>query len=237
MTATVLLGFIAACVVLAVTPGPNMALIIANTLAGGLRAGLVTLAGCLTGLSVLVLVATVGMTSVMALMSAWFDVIRWVGALYLIALGLLQLRQYWRGRHRAVGRSERAEAGRSSRAVIAAKFDDGLPSLSPAYGADPASAGWRYVQAVMVSLSNPKVLLFLGAFFPQFVHAGSPPGPQLAMLGVAFIVTLATVDLCYTLAIARARATVDMGRLRILDAVSGVLLLAGGLVLATARRP
>ena len=55
MTAAALLGFVAACILLAITPGPNMALIIASTLGGGLRRGLVTLAGCLTGLSILVL--------------------------------------------------------------------------------------------------------------------------------------------------------------------------------------
>ena len=98
MTATALIGFMAACVLLAVTPGPNMALIIASTLGGGLRRGLVTLAGCLTGLSVLVLVATIGMTSVMVLMSDWFDVIRWIGALYLVLLGGSQLVRFGRNR-------------------------------------------------------------------------------------------------------------------------------------------
>ena len=226
MTATALIGFMAACVLLAVTPGPNMALIIASTLGGGLRRGLVTLAGCLTGLSVLVLVATIGMTSVMVLMSDWFDVIRWIGALYLVLLGGSQLVRY--GRNRAA-----VTAG--APATASTQPDGGR---APAYGpGDRAPAFWRYAQGVMVALSNPKVLLFLGAFFPQFVQPGTPLGPQLAVLGVTFIVTLAAVDLCYTLAVARARATIDLRRLRVLDAVSGLLLLAGGLVLATARRP
>lgn len=221
MTLTVLLGFVAACVLLAVTPGPNMALIIASTLGGGLKAGLVTLAGCLTGLSILVLVATIGMNSVMVLMAEWFDVFRLAGALYLVLLGILQLHQYSQYR-----RSKTSE------------IDTGLAAL-PGNGIENGAsfAGWRYAQGVMVALSNPKVLLFLGAFFPQFVVPGSPPGPQLAALGVTFILTLAVVDLTYTMAIARARATVDFRRLRVLDAVSGMLLLAGGLVLATARRP
>ena len=60
MSITVLLAFVATCVFLAVTPGPNMALIVANTLRGGLRAGLVTLAGTVTGLSVLITIATIG---------------------------------------------------------------------------------------------------------------------------------------------------------------------------------
>src|SRR5215212_8388731 len=91
MSPEVLAAFIATCVLLALTPGPNMSLILASTLAGGLRAGLVTLAGTTTGLALLVVAATAGMSSVMVFMSEWFDVIRWIGALYLVYLGARQL--------------------------------------------------------------------------------------------------------------------------------------------------
>lgn len=210
MSLAVLAAFAAACVLLAVTPGPNMALIIAATLSGGLGGGLATLAGCLTGLTILVTIAAVGMTSVMVLMAEWFDVIRWAGAIYLVVLGVRQLWGWWGQRHATTGLAVPARA---------------------------VSGGSRYVQGLLVSLSNPKVLLFLGAFFPQFVDPLLPPGPQLAVLSVLFIVVLMAVDLSYTAAVARARATIDMRRLRALDAASGVLLVAGGLVLATARRP
>jgi homoserine/homoserine lactone efflux protein len=207
MSGTLIAAFVAACVLLAVTPGPNMSLIIASTLSGGVKAGLTTLAGTLTGLAFLVAIATVGMTSVMVFMSEWFDVIRWVGAVYLIGLGLLQLWGYFNRRR-----------------------NQGQVRPQP-------SAGSRYVQGLFVALSNPKVLLFLGAFFPQFVDPAAAPGPQLAILGGLFIVVLATVDLCYTLAVAKARSLVDMQRLRVLDGLAGVLLVIGGVVLATARRP
>ena len=207
LSLSVVAAFVAASVLLAVTPGPNMSLIIANTLAGGLRAGLTTLAGTLTGLSILVGVASVGMTSVMVLMSEWFDVIRWAGALYLVFLGLRQLWAYFR---------EPTGAGTPARKI---------------------SAGSRYAQGLLIALSNPKVLLFLGAFLPQFVDPAHPPAPQLAMLSVLFVATLAAIDLCYTLAVARARATIEMRRLRVLDCIAGGLLLVGGLILATARRP
>ena len=85
---------------LALTPGPNMSLILASTLTNGLRAGLVTLAGTTTGLALLVAAAAAGMSSVMVFMSEWFDVIRWVGALYLVYLGA---RQLWLLRRRAAG--------------------------------------------------------------------------------------------------------------------------------------
>ncbi|MEZ5853758.1 MAG: LysE family translocator [Hyphomicrobiaceae bacterium] len=213
MSAAIFATFVAACILLAVTPGPNMALLIAATLSGGLAGGLMTLAGTLTGLSILVAVAALGMTSVMVLMASWFDLVRWAGAIYLIVLGARQLMIWWRGRKRAtstvpLGVPPSAVSGRS-----------------------------RYLQGLAVSLSNPKVLLFLGAFFPQFVNPQAAPGPQLAVLAVVFLAVLAAVDVTYTVAVARARATIDLKRLQALDLLSGILLVAGGLVLAAARRP
>jgi homoserine/homoserine lactone efflux protein len=198
--------FFVACVLLALTPGPNMSLIVANTLAGGLRAGLTTLAGSSTGLAILVTVAAAGMNSVMVLMAEWFDYVRWAGALYLVVLGVRQLLTWWRWR------------------------SDAAPPPLPA-------ATTTYAHGLLVSLSNPKVLLFLGAFLPQFVDVSRPAAPQLVILAVVFWATLLLTDLAYTVALARARDLVDLSKLRVLDGLAGALLLVGGLVLATARRP
>jgi homoserine/homoserine lactone efflux protein len=206
MSLEVLLAFIAACILLGLTPGPNMSLIMANTLTTGLRAGLFTLAGTTTGLALLVAGAVMGMSSVMVFMSEWFDVVRWLGALYLVYLGARQLWQFWRRRE-----------GR--------------------LGASTASGSNCYLQGVLVSLSNPKVMLFLGAFLPQFIDPGSAAVGQLTLLAVLFVSVLAAVDVGYTLALARARTTFSAARLRVLDGVAGVLLLLGGAVLATMRRP
>ncbi len=204
-TSTLML-FIGTCVLLALTPGPNMSLIVANTLSGGLRAGLTTLAGTGTGLAISVTIAALGMSSVMVLMATWFDVVRWVGAVYLIVLGVRQLWGWWKGR------------------------DGGLPP-------PPWRAGTTYLQGLLVALSNPKVLLFLGAFLPQFVDTTRDPLPQLATLAAIFWATLIVTDLGYTYAIARARAAIDMRKLAVMDGLAGCLLMIGGVVLATARRP
>ena len=208
MSPEVLLAFIAACILLALTPGPNMSLILANTLSHGLRAGLITLAGTTTALALLVAAAAVGMGSMMVLMSAWFDLIRWVGALYLVYLGA---RQLWLFRQR------RMNGGWSAQL--------------------PSRPGSWYVQGVVVSLSNPKVILFLGAFLPQFVDPARDPVWQLSVLAVLFVVVLAAVDVGYTLAVGKARAKFDAARLAILDGAAGMLLLMGGLALAMVRRP
>jgi homoserine/homoserine lactone efflux protein len=207
MSLQLLLAFVATCVLLGLTPGPNMSLILANTLSHGLSAGLVTLAGTATGLAVLVAGAALGMTSLMVFMSEWFDLIRWVGAVYLVYLGARQLWQFWRRR-------------------------SGNP-LPPRAG---SRSSW-YAQGLAVSLSNPKVLLFLGAFLPQFVDPARDPVWQLSILAILFLVVLVLVDIGYTVAIARARSTFDAARLRALDGAAGVLLLLGGLALALTRRP
>jgi homoserine/homoserine lactone efflux protein len=205
MSMGILAAFVAACIFLAITPGPNMSLIIANTSAHGLRGGLWTLAGSTTGFSILVGIAALGMTSVMVLMADWFDVIRWVGAAYLVYLGARQL--------------------------YAAVYPSGSQTVRlPRSGA-------LYVNGLVVSLSNPKVLLFLGAFLPQFVDPTQPPGRQLAILAAVFIVTLAAVDLSYTVLLARARRAFTARHTRVLDGVAGGLLLVGGALLATLRRP
>ena len=205
MSMGILAAFVVACIFLAITPGPNMSLIIANTTAHGLKGGLWTLAGSTTGLAILVAIAALGMTSVMVLMADWFDVIRWIGAAYLIYLGARQL-------HTAF----RAPAPETYR----------LPR-----------GGALYVNGLVVSLSNPKVLLFLGAFLPQFVDPTHAPGPQLAVLAAVFVATLAVVDLSYTVLLARARRAFTARHTRVLDGVAGGLLLAGGALLATLRRP
>lgn len=201
-----LAAFAAACVLLALTPGPNMALIVAATLSRGLRAGLATLAGTTTGLVLQVTAAAAGMTSIMVFMSAWFDAVRWAGALYLVWLGA---RQLWRLR-----------AG------------DGGPA-----GVQARTHGRPYADGLIVSLSNPKTLLFLGAFLPQFVDPAGDAVRQLAWLAALFVAIVAGVDTVTTLAAARARGAVTMARRRLLDGAAGVMLLLGGLALAVARRP
>ena len=179
MSPEVLIAFTLASTLLALTPGPNMSLILANTLSRGLSAGLITLAGTSSGLSLLVAGAVAGMSSAMVFFSEWFDALRWAGALYLVYLGV---RQLWLCRRPAE------------------------------YGVGAARPGGCYLQGLLVSLSNPKVLLFLTAFLPQFVDPRVDPMRQLAVLALLFIAVLVLVDVAFTLAAARARTA--FGRLQ-----------------------
>jgi len=196
-------AFVLACIVLAVTPGPSMALFIANSASQGTRAGLLTVLGNGLGLSILVAAATLGMTSMMVFVAEWFDIIRWAGAAYLVWLGIWRL-------HAAL----HADAG------------------SP----PPAARGNVLWRGFIVALSNPKVLLFLGAFFPQFLDPAAAIAPQLALLAVTFVVVIAATDALMVLALGTARGWF-LNRRHILEGFSGTVLVAGGVWLALARRP
>jgi threonine/homoserine/homoserine lactone efflux protein len=205
MSAYLYSAFILACVVLAITPGPNMALFLANSATHGTRAGLQSVVGSSLGLAILTAAATLGMTSLMVFVAQWFDVIRWIGAAYLIWLGLSRLR-------------------------MALKGD--LEDMAPT----PARRGQWLFQGVACSLANPKVLLFLGAFFPQFIDPAAPVAPQLALLGVTFVAVIATVDTMTVLAFSSAREWIMGRRRRFAEGFSGIMLIGGGLWLATMRR-
>lgn len=104
-------------------------------------------------------------------------------------------------------------------------------------GAASGAGGRRwYWQGLVAALTNPKVLLFLGAFFPQFVNPEAAPGPQLMILSLTFLGTAFLVDCLYAVAAGNARAWFTGRRMRLADMFGGCLLIGGGLWLAFARR-
>ncbi len=87
------LAFVLATIVLIVLPGPNVTLIVANSLASGARAGLLTVAGTSSATALLLAVAALGMTSLIAFLADWFTWLRWAGVAYLLYLGVQQWRR------------------------------------------------------------------------------------------------------------------------------------------------
>ncbi len=197
------LAFVAACVFLGMTPGPAIALYIANATTKGTRAGLLAYAGNTLGIALLVAAVVVGMAPLLSFASEWFNIIRIVGALYLVWMGIGYLRK---------GLQPQAETAESS-----------------------TKAGGYFIQGLLVALSNPKVLLFLGAFFPQFIDAAKPLLPQLIVLGVTFVVIIALIDLAIVLMSGFARRWL-LKRQRATHIASGSLLVGAGLGLAFVRR-
>jgi homoserine/homoserine lactone efflux protein len=199
------LAFVLASVVLMVTPGPNMALTVANSLAHGPRRALLTVAGAASGLAVHLTVVTIGLGWLTALLADWFELLRWVGVAYLFWLGWME----WRAHP--------------------------VP-IDPA-AIRPTSGIRLWAQGFVVCLTNPKVLLFCAAFFPQFVVPGGPLLLQMAVLGATFIATGFTCDtICAVLAGRMRQGLRDSRRVRLRHRITGTLLIGTGIGLALARR-
>ncbi|MBL1406923.1 MAG: transporter [Hyphomicrobiales bacterium] len=78
--------------VVAIVPGPSVSLIIANSIRGSSRAGLLNIAGIQLGLILMILVVALGIEGVMTVMADWFFAIKLIGAAYLIYIGVKMLR-------------------------------------------------------------------------------------------------------------------------------------------------
>ncbi|MEJ1157672.1 LysE family translocator [Prosthecomicrobium sp. N25] len=196
--------FVAASALLILVPGPNVALIVANSLAHGARYGLLTVAGTSAAMLPQLAMTVAGMSAFVAALADWFEVLRWLGVAYLVFLGV---------------RAWRAPAVDLT----------GVP-------AEPRSAAAIWARGFAVSLTNPKTLLFYGAFLPQFVDAAAPDvTAQLAILAALFLATAVLLDSCWALAAARARPFLA-GRGRLRNRITGALLVGAGAGLALARK-
>ena len=203
MTIALYAAFVTASIVLMLIPGPNVSLIVANSVAYGTRYGLLTLAATTTAMVVQLSLTALSMTAVLNGLAGWFEWLRWAGVAYLVYLGVRQ----WR----------------------AAPVD--LTRTPP----QPRSRRIIFLRGFLVSLTNPKVLLFYGAFFPQFLHPDHAIAPQLALLAGTFLAVALLVDGTWAVLAGRARHLLAArGRLR--NRISGGLLVGAGVGLALARR-
>ena len=92
-------------------------------------------------------------------------------------------------------------------------------------------------QGVLVVWSNPKALLFFGAFLPQFVRPEGPVMLQTLLLGGTFMVVATLLDGGYAVLAGRAGRWLTRKRVRLLEICSGCALVGGGIWLALSRRP
>lgn len=92
------------------------------------------------------------------------------------------------------------------------------------------------VQGFLVIWANPKALIFFGAFLPQFVVTSAPPLPQILLLGAIFMVIAGLSDCVYAVLAGRARHWLNAARVRLVNRVSGLVLIGGGIWLALQRR-
>jgi len=182
-----------------------------NVLVHGRRAALGTSLGVSAGLSVWTLAAAAGIASLLRASAVGFTVLKLIGALYLVWLGLQALRA-----------SSRADTGEESSPATA----------RPAIG---ALGGFR--QGFLSDLANPKIGIFFTSLLPQFVDPGRPVLLPFLVLGAVFVLMTVLWLCAYCLIAARAAETLRRHRVRVaLDRVTGIVLIAIGIRLATEHR-
>jgi threonine/homoserine/homoserine lactone efflux protein len=223
-----LLLFIAAGLLLNLTPGPDVLYIVSNALRRGTRAGVVAGLGITAGCFVHVFAAAVGVGALLAASATAFTVLKWAGAAYLLYVGVRLLF----ARAPSVGWSEERRPGSRSDPGSRGGF------ANPAYAERPPL--WQVFRGgFLTNVLNPKVAIFFLAFVPQFI-APETPHKALAfvLLGTLFNVNSVAVNSAWAVAagwMAR-RAAVQRG-MHWLDRAAGAMFVAFGLKLALTENP
>lgn len=200
----VYLAFVAATAIMIALPGPSVLLTVAHSVSFGWQHALFTVAGATVGIAVQLMVAAIGLTSLLNIVTEAFVWLRWAGAAYLVYLGIKQ----WRCA------SEPLE------------FDTSAISKAN-----------LFVQGLIVTIPNPKSLIFIAAFLPQFIEVERPLGLQFAFIVPTFLLITFAVTSVWAWIAANVRGLLQ--RQRALETVfrtAGGLMIAAGLGIALARR-
>jgi threonine/homoserine/homoserine lactone efflux protein len=201
--------FLAVSALVIVTPGPDTALTIRNTLLGRRRAGVFTALGVSTGQATWAVATAVGIAALLAASEPVFTAVKLLGAVYLMFLG--------------------------AQALLAALRRRPVPAIgTPRQQLQPAAA---FRQGVISNLGNPKMAAFFPALLPQFAPDGGAAFPVLLALGLLFCLLTLIWLTGYAFAVARAGDLLRRPVVRRLtEAVTGAVLVALGVRLATERR-
>lgn len=150
--------YLAAVVLISCTPGPNIFYVTTRSIRFGFGAAMLAMTGCLLALALTLTASVAGVSAFMLAVPTAFDILKVAGAAYLIFLGI----QAWR-------------------APVA--------DLAPASASmrETASRWSHFRGGFLVGISNPKLLVFAAAFFPQFIAVDAPQLPQFALLVATFL--------------------------------------------------
>lgn len=203
--------FVAAGLMLNLTPGPDMAYIAARGANGGFRDGAAAVLGITTGCCVHALAAAAGLSAILATSATAFEIVKWCGAAYLLYAGI--------------------------RLLFAREASAGVPAMP---FAGPASRPAKlFREALLINVFNPKVALFFFAFVPQFIDRDAPAKAlAFAVLGALFNFNSLFVNLPVAWVASRAaqRAHAGTGAMRWLRRATGGLFVVLAARLAVAAR-
>jgi threonine/homoserine/homoserine lactone efflux protein len=194
-----LVALVVATAILVMIPGPNVALIVANSIRYGFSMGATTALGVTCGNAIQLLVVVLGMTAIIEMAAEALTWVRWAGVAYLVYLGM---------------RTWNTPA-------------DDLAGVKAA----PAV----FSRAVVIAAINPKTLLFIAAFLPQFVVLDAGIAGHPATVAAVFLAVLLVGDLVWAAMAGSARQLLTrFAAAR--NRVTGAFLVAAGVGLALSRR-
>lgn len=158
--------FVTATFLISAAPGPNMLLIMNQSVRFGLRASIASMSGCMTALMIMFTLSALGLGVILQNAPMVFDALRWLGAGYLAYLGY----KVWTAPVTPITAETSAESDAQTQS-------SNMPSAKTLFRTGFFTAG-----------SNPKALLFAAALLPQFIQADLPQVPQLMILLATFSV-------------------------------------------------
>ena len=210
-----LLLFIAAGLLLNLTPGPDVLYIVSQALRSGARAGMVAAVGITAGCFVHIFAAAVGVSALMATSATSFSLLKWVGAAYLVYLGLRMLKP---------GATPSANVG------------------FPASDAQSSARSYRtvFLRGFWTNALNPKVALFFLAFVPQFIAPEMENKPlAFFLLGLLFNFNALWVNCAWAAVAAHAagRSVRIQRSMQWIDRLAGALFVGFGIKLALSAAP
>jgi homoserine/homoserine lactone efflux protein len=208
MSFTTWITFVIAGILIAISPGSGAILSMSHGLAYGVRKASATVLGLQMGLILVLLIAGAGVGSLLLASALAFTVVKTVGALYLIWIGISQMR---------------------SKATVS-----GVPSAGLA--AHP-SFGRRVLTGFLTNATNPKGIIFMVAVLPQFISKDAPVLPQLAILGATMVTIDTSVMHGYAfLASSMQRFFRDERAVRLQNRFFGAVLIVVGTLLFFVKR-
>jgi threonine/homoserine/homoserine lactone efflux protein len=201
------LTFVAASTALLLIPGPTVLLVLSYALSQGRRVAVASATGVALGDFVAMTASLAGLGALVLTSATLFSVLKWIGAAYLVWMGVKLLRSAPRG------------------------------GLAMPDAPESISAGSVFAHAAAVTALNPKSIAFFIAFVPQFLRPDAALLPQFAILIATFVTLAALNALAYALLADRLRATIARpGVITWLTRAGGAALIGMGLLTATLRR-
>ncbi|TWI61875.1 homoserine/homoserine lactone efflux protein [Pseudoduganella lurida] len=203
------LGFAISAVIIALSPGSGAVLSMSHGLSYGVKKASATVMGLQLGLLMVLFIAGAGVGSLLLASELAFNIVKTVGALYLIYLGLAQ----WRARVK-----EGTEVDVATRAA--------LPSVKR-----------RVLTGFLTNATNPKGIIFMVAVLPQFITQSEPVLPQLLILAATMVAIDMTVMHGYAFLASTMQGYFrDVRAMRLQNRIFGGLLMAVGTALFFVKR-